>query len=195
MCAKLLQPCLTLWNPMDCSLTGSSVHGILQARILEWVAMPSSRGSSQPRDKTRVSYISYIAGRVFTLSHQGSPLSISGRQQVQGTWGWEQASEAMGHPLLSCSGSISTSLTLRIAWRGRKASNVGFHRSPSVLLPGPGSQLTSGWRINLWASMLSAASYQLWGPERRFNLSGPQCPHQPSPPRFPLKQLLGITSR
>ena len=48
--AKSLQSCLTLYDPMDCSLPGSSVHGILQARILEWVAMPSSRGSSQPRD-------------------------------------------------------------------------------------------------------------------------------------------------
>ena len=42
--AKSLQSCLTLWDPMDCSLPGSSVLGILQARILEWVAMPSSRG-------------------------------------------------------------------------------------------------------------------------------------------------------
>ena len=150
---------------MDCSLTGSSVHEILQARILEWVAMPSSRGSSQARDQTRVSCISYIAGRFFTLSHQGSPLSISGRQ-LQGTWEWERASEATGHPLPPCSGSISTSLTLRIVWRGKNASNVGFHRSPSVLLPGHGSQLTSGWRINLWGSMLSDASYQLWGPEQ-----------------------------
>ena len=46
MCAKLLQLC----DPVDCSLPGSSVHGILQARILDWVAMPSSRGSSCPRD-------------------------------------------------------------------------------------------------------------------------------------------------
>ena len=42
--------CPTLCNPMNCSTPGSSVHGILQARILQWVAMPSSRGSSQPRD-------------------------------------------------------------------------------------------------------------------------------------------------
>ena len=54
------QSCPTLCNPMDCSPPGSSVHGILQARILEWVAMPSSRGSSQPRDWTHVSYASYI---------------------------------------------------------------------------------------------------------------------------------------
>ena len=44
--ALVAQSCLTLWDPMDCNLRGSSVHGILQARILEWVAMPSSRGSS-----------------------------------------------------------------------------------------------------------------------------------------------------
>ena len=44
------QSCPTLCGPMDCSLLGSSVHGILQARILKWVAIPFSRGSSQPRD-------------------------------------------------------------------------------------------------------------------------------------------------
>ena len=44
------QSCLTLHDPMDCSPSGSSAHEILQARILEWVAMPSSRGPSQPRD-------------------------------------------------------------------------------------------------------------------------------------------------
>ena len=46
MPAKSLQSCLTLYDSLDCSPPGSSVHGILQARILEWVAMPSSRGSS-----------------------------------------------------------------------------------------------------------------------------------------------------
>ena len=49
---------------MDCSLPGSSVHGIVQARILEWVAISFSRGSSQPRDQTRVSH---IAGRYFAI--------------------------------------------------------------------------------------------------------------------------------
>ena len=51
---------LTLCNPMYCSLPGFSVHGFLQARILEWVSVSSSRGCSQPRDQTRVSYISCI---------------------------------------------------------------------------------------------------------------------------------------
>ena len=59
--AKLLQSCLTLCNPMqkacNCSPPRSSVHGILQARILEWIAISSSRGSSQPRDRTCVSCI------------------------------------------------------------------------------------------------------------------------------------------
>ena len=59
-CAKLLQLCQTLCDPMDCSPPGSPVHGILQARILEWVTMPSSRGSSQPRDQILVSYVSCI---------------------------------------------------------------------------------------------------------------------------------------
>ena len=62
--AKVLQLCPTLCNPMDCSQPGSSVHGILQARILEWVAMPSSRGSSRPRDQTHISHISCTGKQV-----------------------------------------------------------------------------------------------------------------------------------
>ena len=58
------QSCLTLCDLKDCSPPGSSVRGILQARILEWVAMPSSRGSSQPRDRTQVSC---IVGGFFTI--------------------------------------------------------------------------------------------------------------------------------
>ena len=56
------QSCLTLCDPLDYSPPGSSVHGILQARILGWVAMPFSRGSFQPRDRTGVS----CAGEFFT---------------------------------------------------------------------------------------------------------------------------------
>ena len=68
--AKLLQSCLTLCDPMDHSPPGSSVHEILQARILEWVAMPSSRGSSWPRDWTWVSYVFCLGRWVLYL---GSP--------------------------------------------------------------------------------------------------------------------------
>ena len=56
--------CPTLCNPMHCGLPGSSVRGILQARILEWVVMPSSRGSSWPRDQTHIAYISCFGRQV-----------------------------------------------------------------------------------------------------------------------------------
>ena len=56
------QSCLTLCDSMDCSLPEASVRGIFQARILEWVAIPFSRGSSWPRDWTRVSCVSSITG-------------------------------------------------------------------------------------------------------------------------------------
>ena len=61
---KVTQLCPTLFDPRDCSPPGSSVHGILQARTLEWVALPSSGGSSQPKDLTRVSYIFCIGRHV-----------------------------------------------------------------------------------------------------------------------------------
>ena len=60
----ITQSCPTLCNPVDCGLSSSSVHGILQARILEWDAISFSRGSSQPRDQTQ---FSRIAGRFFTI--------------------------------------------------------------------------------------------------------------------------------
>ena len=53
----------TVWDPMGYTLPGSSLLEILQARILEWVVMPSSRGSSQPRDQTQVSYV-FCIGRL-----------------------------------------------------------------------------------------------------------------------------------
>ena len=63
-CALVAQLCLTLDNPMDDSQPGSSVYGILQARVVEWVAIPFSRGSSRPRDRN---WVSRIAGRFFTM--------------------------------------------------------------------------------------------------------------------------------
>ena len=65
---KLLQSCLTLCDPKVCSPPGFSVHGILQARTLEWVAMPSTRASSRPRDQTRLSVVSCTGGKFFTTS-------------------------------------------------------------------------------------------------------------------------------
>ena len=69
MHAKSLQSCPTLRDSIDCSPPGSSVHGILQVRILEWVTVPSFRGPSWPRDRTRDSYVSCIGtDRFFTTS-------------------------------------------------------------------------------------------------------------------------------
>ena len=62
--AGITQSCLTLCDPADCSPPGSSVHRILQARILEWVAISFSRGSSRPRDRTHVSCVSCIGRQV-----------------------------------------------------------------------------------------------------------------------------------
>ena len=62
--SEVTQLCPTLCDPVDYSPPGSSVHGILQARILEWVAISFSRGSSRPKDQTQVSR---IAGRRFNL--------------------------------------------------------------------------------------------------------------------------------
>ena len=63
-CCVKVKSCPTLCDPVECSLPCSSVHGILQARILEWVAISFSRGSSRPRDST---WVSHIAGRRFNL--------------------------------------------------------------------------------------------------------------------------------
>ena len=98
MCINLLQSCPTLCDPMDWSSPGSSVRGILQAKTLEWVAMPSSRGSSQPRKWTCVSYISCIGRRVlYCYCHLESP--YVGRSQGNHTsfllftstlnWSWD----------------------------------------------------------------------------------------------------------
>ena len=65
--------CPPLWDSMDCSPPASSIHGIFQARILEWIAISHSRGSSQPRDRTNASCISCIGkGVLYQLCHLGS---------------------------------------------------------------------------------------------------------------------------
>ena len=68
------QSCPTLWDLIDHSLPGSCVHGIFHARILKWVAISYSRGSSQPKDQTHVSYVSCIGRQVlYHQCHLGSP--------------------------------------------------------------------------------------------------------------------------
>ena len=80
MCS-VAQSCLTLYNSKDCSLPGSSVHGISQARILEWVGISYSKGSSQPRDQTHNSYVS-CTGRwvLYQCATQGIRALIKNRK-------------------------------------------------------------------------------------------------------------------
>ena len=103
MHAHSLQSCPTLCDTVDCSSSGSSVRGNLQARILEWVAMPSFRGPSQPRGQT---WVSCIAGRFFTIwATPGEPLGYVVRShwflsravmwETESVWGW--AGQDEGH--------------------------------------------------------------------------------------------------
>ena len=70
-CVLSLSVDLTLYDPKDCSFLSSSVHGILQARILEWVVMPFSRGTSQPRNRTHTSMSSALVNEFFTTEPPG----------------------------------------------------------------------------------------------------------------------------
>ena len=87
---KSLQWCLTLCDPMDCSPPGLSVYGILQTGILEWVAMPSSRGSSQPRDQTCVLHLLRWQSGSLPLVPAGKPLLDATSVQIR---------EGNGNPL------------------------------------------------------------------------------------------------
>ena len=123
--------CLPLCNPMDYSPPGSSVLGILQARILEWVAMPSSRGSSRPRDETPLSCVSSTVWQVFLLFllffNHWCPLGIPGlgstypqiRLIFITTWRSEKKN--------------NTSLSKMIAQFERKREPSRCHQSPEVL--------------------------------------------------------------
>ena len=83
MCAQLLQSCPTLWDPIDCSPPGFSVHRNLQTRILEWVSMPSSRGTYPPRNRTPISCVFCIAGRFFTSEPPGKPRQHTVTQMIK----------------------------------------------------------------------------------------------------------------
>ena len=85
--AKSFQLCPTVCKPMDCSSPGSSAHGTLQARILEWVAIPFSSGSSWPRDQIRVSC---IGGRLLTVWAIREAQLIGRRTQFKTILWWEK---------------------------------------------------------------------------------------------------------
>ena len=86
--SEVAQLCLTLCDPMDCSLRGSSLLGTFQARVPEWISVSFSRVSSQPRDRTQVSH---VVGRSFyCLSHKGSMQSTSCECQAGWNTSWNQ---------------------------------------------------------------------------------------------------------
>ena len=110
------QSCPTLCDPTDCSPSVSSVHGTFQTGILEWAAIPFFRGSSRPRDWTRVSH---IAGRFFTvLSHQGSPSAQYG--------GGEKVKEKADDKLIGCYWPQTPQKFVRKRWARRCVIGVSW---------------------------------------------------------------------
>ena len=126
---EVAQSCLTLCDPMDCSLSGSSVHGIFQARVLEWIAISFSRGSSQHRSQT---WVSRIAGRCFTgwATREAQP-------QVTTISSWQQP------------GTIRSSLWLLGALRTGRDWWVLFHFKRIGQLSGDGQYGTGRVKL-LW---------------------------------------------
>ena len=111
------QLCPTLWEPMDCSPATASVHGIFQARTLGWVAMPSCRESSQPRDQTQVSS---IAGRLFTVWSSGKPFQLSNLLQMPNSYRMVNlefsGNFSCSYKRISFSDALSWSLSTSDAW-------------------------------------------------------------------------------
>ena len=127
MSAKSLQSCLTLCTPMDCSPPDSSVHGILQARILEWVALPSSRGSSRPRDWISISYVSCIGRQVlYHWCYLGSPEGCWLGAKSQDQKDPRQSLKSRNRRMSSERGRQNWELEQRHAWGG---SSVGANKS------------------------------------------------------------------
>ena len=115
--SEVAQPCPTLSNPMDPSLLGSSVHGIFQARILEWVAFSFSRGSSQPRD------LPHCRQTLLPSEPPGKPLvsfpcGLSGKKKKNSPAMWETWVHSLGweDPLEKEKATHSSLLAWRIPW-------------------------------------------------------------------------------
>ena len=116
-CAQSLSYVLFFCDSMDCSTTGSSVHGILQVRILEWVAIPSSRRSSWPRDQTCILCISWIGRQIlYLLRHLGRRIAITGKLTFflnpVGSWRYSLLVWQTSNYWVLCSFSFSWESTL-----------------------------------------------------------------------------------
>ena len=141
--AKLLQSCLSLCDPMDSSLPGSSAHEILQARILEWVATPSPSGSSGPRDWIYTSSISYF-GRLGSL-----PLAPPGKP-----------TQSLYRFLLFLFISLFSKVTVLQISLG-----VGGGSHLSLIVGSPGGAVNQGTSLapnEVWAVDLSRHEPGLW---------------------------------
>ena len=155
------QSCLTLCDPMDCSPPGCSVHAIPQARILEWVAFPFSRVSSQSRDQTRVSC---IAGGL-CLSHQGSHEWPLGRAIFKEALP-SQNVDWSGH---SCATSLSS-----VQWEGRTTwwwVSSSFSNWIRAVQQGPSNSNTQFWAQHPSPPHLNPSPYLL-----RFFQASPVAP-------------------
>ena len=145
MCVRVFGPVRLFRDPVDCSPPGSSVRGVLQARILEWDAISSSRGSSQPRDWTHVTCVSWtVAGRVFTTEPPGKPpvsLWEEEDKTPEETWRWgTQRRTRLGHrESVGCTGQ----------GQGPQGE-ITLLTAPSQI-----SSLQNSRKINLYISALS----------------------------------------
>ena len=121
-CWLVTQSCPTVCDPMDCSPPGSSVHGILQARRLEWVALPFSRGSAQPRDGTQG--LPHCRQILYQLSHKGSPRIL---EWV--AYPFSRGSSIPSNPtrVFSNAGGFFTNCAIKEAIYDRLFSELCFH--------------------------------------------------------------------
>ena len=126
---EVAQSCPTLCDPMDCSLPGSSVHGIFQAVVLEWIAISFSKGSSQPRDRTQVSC---IVDRHFTVWPTGKSIYFSAKMGII---------------------MVPTSATQVVLLGKNLPASAGDGRDAS-LIPGSGRSPGGGHGCPLWYSCL-----------------------------------------
>ena len=152
-------------DPMDWSLPGSSVHGISQATLLEWVAIPFSRGSSQPRDQTQVSC---IAGRFFTIwaTREASLMTDATVKHANGGGGLVAKSclTLVTPWTRACQAPLSMGFSRQEYWSGLPLPSPGDLPDPGIELRSPALQADS-LPTELWGKPKHANTY----PEKRAN--------------------------
>ena len=137
--AKSLQSCLILYDPMDCSLPGSSILGILQAWILEWVAMPFSRGSSRSRDQT-------------CFSHHPLRWQVASLPLVPSTFYFSGALKALYSQRLLIWGFLGTRNGRKIHVLGSPRPGPNWSKIYPLMMPqAPGKKAKAVcWHVELW---------------------------------------------